>query len=173
MKKTDKNALIKELSDKINEYSHFYVTDTLGLNAGQTSDLRRECYKNNIKMMMVKNTLFKMALEQSDKKVEGMDEIFKGTSVVLFSNTGNAPAKLIKEFRKKTERPVFKGAFVEESVYLGGEQLEVLTNIKSKEELLGEVIGLLQSPVKNVISALQSSGGNKIHRILQTLSEKE
>lgn len=172
MKKTDKSALIKELSDKINEYSHFYVTDTLGLNAGQTSNLRHECFKKDIKMMMVKNTLFKLALEQSDKKVEGLDDAFKGTSAVLFCNTGNVPAKLIKEFQKKTELPVFKGAFVEESVYLGSDQLEVLTKIKSKEELLGEVIGLLQSPAKNVISALQS-GGTKIHGILQTLSEKE
>ncbi|SFD77000.1 50S ribosomal protein L10 [Thermophagus xiamenensis] len=172
MKKTDKSALIKELSDKINEYNHFYVTDTLGLDASQTSELRRECFKRDIKMVMVKNTLFKRALEQSDKKVEGMDEAFKGTSVVLFSNTGNAPAKLIKDFQQKAELPVLKGAFVEESVYLGSEQLEVLTKIKSKEELLGEIIGLLQSPAKNVISALQS-GGTKIHGILQTLSEKE
>lgn len=172
MKKTDKSALIKELSEKINEYNHFYVTDTLGLNAGSTSDLRRLCFQKDIKMMVVKNTLFKLALEQSDKNVEGMDEAFKGTSAVLFCNTGNVPAKLIKDFQKKKELPILKGAFVEESVYLGGDQLEVLTNIKSKEELLGDVIGLLQSPAKNVISALQS-GGSKIHGILQTLGERE
>ena len=172
MKKTDKSALIKELSEKINEFNHFYVTDTLGLNAGSTSDLRRLCFQKDIKMMVVKNTLFKLALEQSDKNVEGMDEAFKGTSAVLFCNTGNVPAKLIKDFQKKKELPILKGAFVEESVYLGGDQLEVLTNIKSKEELLGDVIGLLQSPAKNVISALQS-GGSKIHGILQTLGERE
>ena len=172
MKKTDKSALIKELSDKINEYNHFYVADTLGLDAGATSDLRRLCFQQEIKMMVVKNTLFKLALEQSDKNVEGMDEAFKGTSAVLFCNTGNVPAKLIKDFQKKKELPILKGAFVEESVYLGGDQLEVLTNIKSKEELLGDVIGLLQSPAKNVISALQS-GGSKIHGILQTLGERE
>ncbi|MGQ1891697.1 50S ribosomal protein L10 [Thermophagus sp. OGC60D27] len=173
MKKTDKSALIKELSEKINEYNHFYVTDTLGLDAAQTSDLRRECFSKDVKMVMVKNTLFKLALEQSDKKVEGIDEAFKGTSAVLFCNTGNVPAKLIKNFQKGTgELPLFKGAYVEESVYVGSDQLEVLTKIKSKEELLGEVIGLLQSPAKNVISALQS-GGTKIHGILQTLSEKE
>ena len=172
MKKTDKSALVKELSEKINEYSHFYVTDTLGLNSGATSDLRRACFQKDIKMMMVKNTLFKLALEQSDKNVEGMDEAFKGTSAVLFCNTGNAPAKLIKDFQKRVELPVLKGAYVEESVYLGADQLEVLTNIKSKEELLGEIVTLLQSPAKNVISALQS-GGTKIHGILQTLSEKE
>jgi large subunit ribosomal protein L10 len=172
MKKTDKSALIKELSEKINEYSHFYVTDTLGLNASQTSDLRRACFNKDVKMMVVKNTLFQLALEQSEKQVEGMEEAFKGTSAVLFCNTGNVPAKLIKEFQKTTSLPVLKGAYVEESVYMGSEQLETLSTIKSKEELLGDVIGLLQSPAKNVISALQS-GGTKIHGILQTLSEKE
>ena len=172
MKKTDKSALIKELSENINEYSHFYVTDTLGLNASQTSDLRRACFNKDIKMMVAKNTLFQLALEQSEKQVEGMEEAFKGTSAVLFCNTGNAPTKLIKEFQKATEKPVLKGAYVEESVYMGSDQLEALSTIKSKEELLGDVIGLLQSPAKNVISALQS-GGTKIHGILQTLSEKE
>ncbi len=172
MKKTDKSALIKELSEKINEYSHFYVADTLGLNASQTSDFRRACFGKDVKMMVVKNTLFKLALEQSDKQVEGMEEAFKGTSAVLFCNTGNVPAKLIKDFQKGKEKPALKGAFVEESVYMGSYQLEALSTIKSKEELLGDVIGLLQSPAKNVISALQS-GGTKIHGILQTLSEKE
>ncbi|MGM0376461.1 MAG: 50S ribosomal protein L10 [Bacteroidota bacterium] len=171
MKKTDKSALVKELSEKINEYSHFYVADTLGLNAGSTSQLRRTCFEKDIKMVVVKNTLFKLALEESDKEVDGMEDVFRGTSAVLFSNTGNAPAKLIKDFQKKTGLPVLKGAFVEESVYIGEDQLEVLTNIKSKEELLGDVISLLQSPAKNVVSALQS-GGTKIHGILQTLGEK-
>jgi len=171
MKKSDKSALVKELSEKINAYSHFYVTDTLGLNAASTSELRRTCFQKDIKMVMVKNTLFKLALQESDKEVEGMDDVLRGTSAVLFSNTGNAPAKLIKDFYKKKGLPVLKGAFVEESIYIGEDQLEILSNIKSKEELLGDVIGLLQSPAKNVVSALQS-GGNKIHGILQTLSEK-
>jgi large subunit ribosomal protein L10 len=172
MKKTDKSALVKELSEKINAYSHFYVTDTLGLSADVTNNMRRMCFKSDIKMMMVKNTLFRLALEKSDKNIEGIDEAFIGTSAVLFCNTGNAPARLIKDFQKKNGLPLLKGAFVEESVYLGGDQLEVLVNIKSQEELIGDVIGLLQSPAKNVISALQS-GGTKIHGILQTLSEKE
>ncbi|MFO8001654.1 MAG: 50S ribosomal protein L10 [Marinilabilia sp.] len=172
MKKTDKSALVKELSEKINTYNHFYVTDTLGLNAGATSNLRRTCFEKDVKMVMVKNTLFKQALEQSDKEVDGIEEALRGTSAVLFCDTGNVPAKLIRDFQKKQGLPVLKGAYVEESVYLGGDQLEVLTNIKSKEELLGEVIGLLQSPAKNVISALQS-GGSTIHGILQTLSEKK
>ena len=171
MKKSDKSALVKELSEKINEYSHFYVADSLGLNAASTSELRRACFEKDIKMVMVKNTLFKIALEESDKEIEGMEDVFKGTSAVLFSNTGNAPAKLIKDFQKKKGLPLLKGAFVEESVYIGADQLEVLTNIKSKEELLGDVISLLQSPAKNVVSALQS-GGTKIHGILQTLGEK-
>ncbi|MFW6371998.1 MAG: 50S ribosomal protein L10, partial [Bacteroidota bacterium] len=134
MNKTDKSTLIKELSEKINEYNHFYVTDTLGLNAGTTSELRRKCFEKDIKMVLVKNTLFKLALEQSDKEIKGIDEAFKGTSAVLFCNTGNVPAKLIKEFQKTKELPVLKAAYVEESVYMGSDQLEVLTNIKSKEE---------------------------------------
>jgi len=172
MKKTDKSTIINDLTSKIQEYSHFYVTDTTGLNAGATSNLRRLCFKQDVKMVVVKNTLFKKAIEQSEKQIDGLDAALKGTSAVLFSNTGNLPAKLIKEFRKKGTVPVFKGAFVEESVYIGESQLEVLANIKSKEELIGDVIALLQSPMKNVIGALQS-GGTTIHGILKTLGEKE
>ncbi len=172
MKKTDKSTIINDLTSKIQEYSHFYVTDTTGLNAGATSNLRRLCFKQDVKMVVVKNTLFKKAIEQSEKQIDGLNAALKGTSAVLFSNTGNLPAKLIKEFRKKGTVPVFKGAFVEESVYIGESQLEVLANIKSKEELIGDVIALLQSPMKNVIGALQS-GGTTIHGILKTLGEKE
>lgn len=172
MKKTDKSTIINDLTSKIQEYSHFYVTDTTGLNAGATSNLRRLCFKQDVKMVVVKNTLFKKAIEQSEKQIDGLDAALKGTSAVLFSNTGNLPAKLIKEFRRKGTVPVFKGAFVEESVYIGESQLEVLANIKSKEELIGDVIALLQSPMKNVIGALQS-GGTTIHGILKTLGEKE
>ena len=172
MKKTDKSTIINDLTSKIQEYSHFYVTDTTGLNAGATSNLRRLCFKQDVKMVVVKNTLFKKAIEQSEKQIDGLDAALKGTSAVLFSTTGNLPAKLIKEFRKKGTVPVFKGAFVEESVYIGESQLEVLANIKSKEELIGDVIALLQSPMKNVIGALQS-GGTTIHGILKTLGEKE
>ncbi len=172
MKKSEKTARVQELTQKINEYNHFYVTDTQGLNAIATNNLRRLCFQREVNMLLVKNTLFKLALGQSDKNAEGLDEAFKGTSVVLFCNTGNTAAKLIKEFQKTNKLPLLKGAYVEESVYLGADQLEVLTKIKSKDELLGELIGLLQSPVKNVVSALQS-GGTTIHGILQTLSEKE
>lgn len=171
MKKTEKSIIINDLTSHIQEYSHFYVTDTNGLNAGATSRLRRLCFKQEVKMVVVKNTLFKKAIEQSERNISGLDSALKGTSAVLFSNSGNLPAKLIKEFRKRGTVPVFKGAFVEESVYLGESQLDLLLNIKSKEELLGEVIGLLQSPMKNVIGALQS-GGTTIHGILKTLGEK-
>jgi large subunit ribosomal protein L10 len=171
MKKTEKVAIINELTSKLSEYSHFYLADTTGLNAGATSDLRRLCFTKDVKMMVVKNTLFKKAIEQSEKNIEGLDPALKGTSAVLFSNTGNLPAKLIKDFRKKAAIPVFKGAFVEESVYLGEGQLEALVNIKSKEELIGDVIALLQSPMKNVVSALQS-GGTTIHGLLKTLEER-
>lgn len=172
MKKTEKSNIINDLSSKIKEYSHFYVTDTTGLNAGATSNLRRLCFKKEVKMVVVKNTLFQKAMDQSERKIEGLDAALKGTSAILFSNTGNLPAKLIKEFRKRGTVPVFKGAFVEESVYIGESQLELLVNIKSKEELIGDVIALLQSPMKNVIGALQS-GGTTIHGILKTLGEKE
>ena len=172
MKKTDKSTVINELATKINEYCHFYVTDTNGLNAGATSNLRRLCFKQEVKMIVVKNTIFKKAIEQSEKNIEGIEPALKGTSAIMFSNTGNLPAKLIKEFRKKGTVPVFKGAYVEESVYLGEGQLDALINIKSKEELIGDVIALLQSPMRNVLGALQS-GGNTIHGILKTLGEKE
>jgi large subunit ribosomal protein L10 len=171
VKKTNKGTLIDEMALKINEYSHFYVTDTTGLNAGATSNLRRLCFNREVKMLVVKNTLFKKAIEQSEKKIEGLDEALKGTSAILFSNSGSLPAKLIKEFRKKATIPVFKGAYVEESVYIGESQLEVLANIKTKEELIGDVIALLQSPMRNVLGALQS-GGTTIHGVLKTLGEK-
>lgn len=171
MKKTEKAAIIIDLTSKIGEYSHFYVTDTTGLNAGATSELRRLCFKKDVKLMVVKNTLFQKAIEASEKNIEGLDVALKGTSAIMFCNTGNLPAKLIKEFRKKGTIPALKGAFVEESVYIGDNQLEALTNIKSKEELLGDVIGMLQSPIKNVVSALQS-GGSTIHGLLKTLEER-
>lgn len=171
MKKTEKSNIVDNLVNVIGEYSHFYVADTAGLNATQTSALRRLCFERDVKMIVVKNTLFQKAIEKSELSVEGIDEALKGTSAVLFSNTGNLPAKLIKEFRKKAEIPSLKGAYVEESVYIGDNQLDILSNIKSKEELIGDVIALLQSPMKNVVSALQS-GGNTIHGILETLENR-
>lgn len=171
MKKTEKSNIVDNLVNVIGEYNHFYVADTAGLNATQTSALRRLCFERDVKMIVVKNTLFQKAIEKSELSVEGIDEALKGTSAVLFSNTGNLPAKLIKEFRKKAEIPSLKGAYVEESVYIGDNQLDILSNIKSKEELIGDVIALLQSPMKNVVSALQS-GGNTIYGILETLENR-
>jgi large subunit ribosomal protein L10 len=172
MKRTDKVNIINAVAAKIKEYGHFYITDTTGLKAGATTNLRRLCFKSDVKMIVVKNTLFKKAIEQSGKKIEGIDEALTGTSAVLFTNSGSLPAKMIKDFRKKATIPVFKGAYVEECVYLGESQLEALANIKSKEELVGDIVALLQSPIRNVLGALQS-GGHTIHGLLKTLGDKE
>ncbi|MGQ1788012.1 MULTISPECIES: 50S ribosomal protein L10 [unclassified Saccharicrinis] len=172
MKKEDKSLLVKELAQNIADYSHFYVVDAGNLNSGKTSDLRRLCYSKEVKMMMVKNTLFMKALKESEGEYDELYETLKGSTAVFFSNTGNVPAKLIKEFSKKNKKPVLKSAYVEESVYVGENQLDALVSIKSKDELIGDIIALLQSPAKNVISALQS-GGSTIHGVLQTLAERE
>ena len=129
-------------------------------------------FKANIKLAVVKNTLLAKAMNKSDKDFGELPTVLKGNTSILLSDTGNAPAKLIKEFRKKSDKPLFKGAYVTEAIYIGDDQLDTLVNIKSKEELIGDIITILQSPAKNVISALQS-GGNKLSGILQTLSEKE
>lgn len=171
MKKEEKNQLIESLQSLIEEYPHLYVTDIAGLNAEDTSKLRRESFKKEIKLVVAKNTLLKLAMDKSEKDFNGLYEILKGNSSVMFSNVGNAPAKLIKTLRKSADKPILKGAYVEESIYVGDDQLEALANIKSKDELLGDLIGLLQSPAKNVISALQS-GGNKLAGIVETLSER-
>jgi large subunit ribosomal protein L10 len=171
MRKEDKSVLLEELVGTIHEYAHFYVVNTDGMNAGETSNLRRNCFNQDIKLVVVKNTIFNKALEQCDINYAELKGILKGTSAVMFSNTGNQPAKLIKEFSKTNKKPVLKGAYVEQSVYVGENQLDALVSIKSKEELIGDVIGLLQSPVKNVLSALQS-GGTTIHGILKTLGDK-
>ncbi|MCT4645925.1 MAG: 50S ribosomal protein L10 [Carboxylicivirga sp.] len=172
MRKEDKSTLVNEMVANLNEYSHFYVTEAGGLNAELSSKLRRECFNQEVKMVMVKNTIFRKALEQIEGDYEEIYPTLKGTTAIMFSNTGNVPAKLIKEFTKSSETPSLKGAYVEESMYVGADQLEALCSIKSKDELLGDVIGLLQSPMKNVVSALQS-GGSTIHGLLQTLAEKE
>jgi len=159
MTREEKSIVIKELTDKLAETSSIYFTDISGLNAQNTNKLRRACFKANIKLLVVKNTLMAKAMGGSDTSV-------------MFSETGNGPAKVIKDFRKKNEKPILKGAFVDEAIYLGDDYLETLVNIKSKEEVVGDIISLLQSPAKNVISALQSGGG-KLAGILKTLSEKE
>jgi large subunit ribosomal protein L10 len=173
MKKNEKNQLIDILTEQLNQSSNIYVADISNLNAENTSDLRRLCFKSDIKLTVVKNTLLKRAMEKSEKNLDDLYAILQGPTSLMFSEAGNTPAKIIKEFRKKTkDRPILKGAYVEESTYLGDDQLETLVNIKSKNELIGDVIALLQSPAKNVISALQS-GGQSLTGILKTLSEKE
>ncbi len=172
MKKEDKGLLVSELVKVIDNYNHFYIVDAGNLNSGKTSDLRRLCHAKEVKMMTVKNTLFIKALEQTEGDYSELYDVLKGSTSILFCDTGNAPAKLIKEFAKANKKPVLKGAYVEESIYVGAEMLDALVNIKSREELIGDIVALLQSPAKNVISALKS-GGNTIHGVLQTLAEKE
>ncbi len=171
MTKEEKNQLIESLTEQLNAKDYIYLADTSGLNAEDTSDLRRLCFKKNIELTVVKNTLLKRAMDQSEKNLEELYVSLKGPTSLLFGETGNAAAKLIKEFRKKGEKPKLKGAYVEEVTYLGDDQLETLVNIKSKNELIADVIALLQSPAKNVISGLQS-GGHKLSGILETLSER-
>ncbi len=172
MTREEKSQVIEALTAELAESSNFYLTDLSGLNAGMTSQLRRACFKANVRLSVVKNTLLEKAMEASEKDFGELPSILKGNTSVMYSETGNAPAKVIKAFRKKSEKPFLKGAYIEEAVYIGDDQLDMLVDIKSKEELIGEIIGLLQSPAKNVVSALQSSGG-KLSGIIKTLSQKE
>ena len=172
MKKEDKSVIIEMIGNTLGEYACVYLVQTAGLNAEKTSALRRACYKEDVKMLCVKNTLLKKAFEASETDYSGLYDLLHGETTLLLSNVGNAPAKLIKKFRdKKDTLPMLKGAYVEETVYIGEDQLETLSNIKSKNELIADVIALLQSPAKNVVSALQS-GATKLHGILETLSNK-
>ena len=172
MTREEKSQVIEELTAQLAENANIYLADISGLNAGNTSDLRRACYKANVKLAVVKNTLLEKAMEASDRDFGDLPSTLKGNTSVMYSETGNAPAKVIKAFRKKSDKPLLKGAFIEEAVYIGDEQLDMLVDIKSREELIGDIIGLLQSPAKNVVSALKSSGG-KLSGILKTLSQKE
>ena len=173
MRKEDKQQIIENIAAVLKEYSCVYLTETNGLNAARTSDLRRAAFGAEVKLVTVNNTLLKKAMERSDIDYSGLYPALVGSTTLMLSNTGNAPAKLIKGFVKKGETlPALKAAFVEESVYMGADQLEALAHIKSKNELIADVVALLQSPAKNVVSALQS-GGNKLHGILETLSNKE
>ena len=172
MTREEKSQVIEELTAQLADNANIYLADISGLDAGNTSDLRRACFKANVKLNVVKNTLLTKAMEASDKDFGDLPTVLKGNTSVMYSETGNAPAKVIKAFRKKSDKPLLKGAFIEEAIYIGDEQLDMLVDIKSKEELIGDVISLLQSPAKNVISALQSGGG-KLSGILKTLSQKE
>ena len=172
MTRDEKNQLIDNLAQQLSESKHFYVADIAALDAEQSSNLRRKCFEKDIKLVVVKNTLLKKALEKIEGEYEELFPILKSNTSIMLTETGNIPAKLIKEFRKGWDKPLLKGAYVEESIYIGDNQLDVLANIKSKEELIGDIVTLLQSPAKNVISALQS-GGSTLAGIIKTLQEKE
>ncbi len=173
MKKEDKGIIINQIAETLKQYSGFYLVETAGLDAEKTSELRRACNKADIKLLVVKNTLLHKALETLEGDYTELYGALKGSTSLMCTNVGNAPAKLLKDFVKKGDTlPALKGAYVEETVYLGADQLDALASIKSKTELIGDVIALLQSPAKNVVSAL-TSGGGKLHGILETLSKKE
>ncbi|MCL2041560.1 MAG: 50S ribosomal protein L10 [Bacteroidales bacterium] len=173
MNTQQKVQIVETLTTLLQQYDVVYLADIGGFNAEKTSDFRRECFKNGIKVEVVKNTLLIKAMETSGKDFSELMTVAKGETAILLSETANAPARLIKEFRKKRnlEKPLLKGAYAQECTYLGNNQLDALVNIKSKNELVGDIIGLLQSPVKNVLSALQS-GGNTIAGLVKTLSER-
>ena len=172
MTREEKSQVIKNLTAQLSENTIIYLADISGLDAGDTSKLRRACFKAGVKLNVVKNTLLEKAMESSEKDFGELTGTLKGNTSLMVSDTGNAPAKVIKEFRKKSERPILKGAFIEEAIFVGDDKLTALSEIKSKEEVIGDIIGLLQSPAKNVISALKS-GGSTIAGIVKTLSEKE
>ncbi len=172
MTREEKSRAITEITDVLSQNEIIYLTDISGLSSVETSNLRRMCFKSGVKLKVMKNTLLEKAMTSSDKDFGDLLETLKGNTSVMLSDIGNAPAKVIKDFRKKSDKPILKGAIIENDIYLGDEQLEILFAIKSKEEIIGDIILLLQSPAKNVISALKSSG-NKLSGIIQTLSNRE
>jgi large subunit ribosomal protein L10 len=171
MTREEKTQFIDSLTIRLNEANIFYLADIAGLDAEGSSKLRRTCFSSDVKLEVVKNTLLKKALEKAEGDYDDLYDTLVGNTSIMFSTVGNAPAKIIKGFRKKSEKPVLKGAFIEEAIYIGDENLDFLTSIKSKEELIGDIIALLQSPAKNVVSALQSSKGT-LAGIVKTLSER-
>ena len=172
MKKEEKVVIINQITELLNKYPNVYVTDTSALTVAKTNQLRRICFNQGVKMLVAKNSLIQKAMEKNNAEAySGIFEALKGTSALMFSEVGNVPAKLIKDFRKKNPKPLIKGAYIDTAIFLGDNQLDILASIKSKNELVGEIISLLQSPAKNVISGLKSSGG-KLAGILKTLSER-
>lgn len=171
MTREEKSRIIDDLTAQLADTNALYVADISGLNAETTSNLRRACFKANIQLNVVKNTLLAKAMEKSPNDYGDLPSILKGNSAVFISENGNAPAKLIKDFRKKSDKPTLKGAYIDSAIFIGDNQLDALVALKSKDEIIGEIIGLLQSPAKNVISALKS-GGNTIAGLVKTLSER-
>jgi large subunit ribosomal protein L10 len=172
MEKLAKKESIELLTEKFTHAVNFYLADASGLSVADINRLRRLCHREGVEMRVAKNTLIRKALEATGKEYEGIYEALHGPTSILFAETASVPAKLIKEFRKAGERPVFKAAFIDSAIFIGEKTLDDLSKLKSKNELIGEIIGLLQSPAKNVISALQS-GGNKLSGILKTLEDKK
>lgn len=172
MTREEKAQIIQQLSEQLAETTHFYLTDTSAMSVEDSNNLRGKLFEKGLNIRVVKNTLLQKALEQHEGKYDQALDVLKGTTAVVFTETANAPAKVIKEFRKGNDKPILKAAFIDEDFFIGDENLQKLADLKSKDELLGEIIGLLQSPAKNVVSALQSSGGT-LAGILKTLSEKE
>lgn len=172
MRKEEKHEVVSALTDKMKAYGNFYITDTSSLSVAKINSIRRKCFENEIGIQVVKNTLIKKALEQLDGDTSPLFDILKGSSSIMFSVSGNAPAKLIKQLRKTGDKPVLKAAYIDSTVFIGDQLLDTLVNLKTREELIGDIIGLLQSPAKNVISALQS-GGNKLAGIVKTLQERQ
>jgi len=171
MRIEEKKEIVASLKEKIQTSGHFYLTDIAELNAQKTSALRSKCFEKEIEILVVKNTLLKKALEEAEGEFNEFDATLKGNTAIMFCATGNVPAKLIKEFRKESPKPILKGAYVEESIYIGDDQLEALATIKSKDELIGDVIALLQSPIKNLLGSLES-GKNTITGLLKALEER-
>ena len=171
MKKELKDTIIVELGEKLKEYPHFYLVDLTGLNAEDTSDLRRNCFKNDIQLLVVKNKLLHKAFENSEIDYSALYACLKGNTAMMFTQVANAPAKLLKDYKnKKQEIPALKGAYAEESFFVGADKLDELVAIKSKNELIADVVALLQSPIKNVISGLNAGG--KIHGLLDAVAER-
>jgi large subunit ribosomal protein L10 len=173
MTREEKHQMVEDLQSVLAEAPVVYLADASGMDSAATTLLRRECFKNDIVLRVVKNTLLKIAMERTEGKDFSplYNEALKGQTALMTSSVGNAPAKLIKDFRKKQEKPLLKGAYIEEACYVGDDQLNVLAEMKSKEEVIGDIIALLQSPAKNVISALQS-GGHIISGLVKTLGER-
>lgn len=171
MKKEEKQDIVLALTEQIKEYGSFYITDTANLSVAKVNTIRRKCFENGITIQVAKNTLIKKAMEAASGDFSELYEVLKGSSTILFSTSGNAPAKLIKDLRKTGDKPVLKAAYIDSAIFIGDKQLDTLISLKSKEELVGDIIALLQSPAKKVISGLKS-GGNKLAGIVKTLQER-
>lgn len=173
MNKEQKTQAIADLKEQFAKSTFFYLTDASSLSVAQINNFRRLCFEKDVQMQVVKNTLVRKAMEEADasKGYEGLYESLKGPTALLFSETASIPAQLLEKFRKANSKPVLKAAYIDSAIYIGDDQIEVLTKLKSKEQLVGELIGLLQSPAKNVISALKS-GGSAIAGLLKTLEER-